>query len=455
MSSKIPGVILLGRPNVGKSTLFNRLIGSNRAITHDRAGITRDRLEGIVRQPGRPPYEIVDTGGVTLAGSSELAEGPEGIRGFEKEILAQAEAAMAEACAIAFVVDGQVGLLPQDEYLAELIRKKNLPVLCVVNKIDGPEREDALLGEFYSLGFPLLAVSAEHGYNIGALREDLASLLPGDQAVEPDAPSLRLAMLGRPNAGKSSLINALSGQDRLIVSDVAGTTRDSVDVRFAWKGKDYVFVDTAGIRRRARVTDSVEKFSVNSAIKSTTKADVTLVVIDAAEGVSQQDKRLVDLLVTRKIPFMILLNKCDLFSPAELKKIKKDAAELLGFCRYVPILEVSANSGAGLGKILPLAQEIKKECGLRVGTGQLNRAMEEALARHQPPMVRRRRPKFFYMTQAESEPPTFVFFVSDAASVPPAYERYLESAIRHIFGIKHAPIRIHLRSSHKKNERPR
>lgn len=450
MAENLASVILVGRPNVGKSTLFNRLIGSNRAITHDMPGVTRDRLQGVVRQPGIQPYEIVDTGGVTLDAGAAPAEGPAGIRGFEKDILAQADAAMQSASAIAFVVDAQAGLTPQDQYLAELVRKKNLPVLCVVNKVDGQEKEDEKLADFYSLGFPLLAVSAEHGYNIRALRDDLAQLLPERGEVELAEPVLKLAMLGRPNAGKSSLINALSGDDRLIVSDVAGTTRDSVDVRFEWRGQEYVFVDTAGIRRRTKITDNIEKFSVNSAIKSSTKADITVLVLDIVEGVSQQDKRLVDLLVTRKIPFFILLNKSDLLSPDELKKKKKEISELFSFCKYVPILEVSAQSGLGLNRILPLAKEIKRECGMRVGTGQLNRAMQEVLARHQPPATRRVRPRFFYMTQAESEPPTFVFFVSDADAVPPAYVRYLEGALRHIFRIRHAPIRIHLRSSHKK-----
>ena len=219
---------------------------------------------------------------------------------------------MKDACAVAFVVDGRDGLLPLDEYLAAHIRRMGLPTLCVVNKVDGLEKEDELLAEFHSLGFPLLPVSAEHGHNIRALTEELADLLPDDYEAEHEPPALRLAMLGRPNAGKSSMINALAGEERMIVSDVAGTTRDSVDVRFERDGQDYVFVDTAGVRRRTKITDIVEKYSVNAALKSTTKADVTLLTLDATEGVSQQDKRLMDLLDTRKIPFMVLVNKCDL-----------------------------------------------------------------------------------------------------------------------------------------------
>ena len=422
VSDSLPYIVLVGRPNVGKSTLFNRLIRSNRAITHDRPGVTRDRMEGLVRRKGLPAFGIVDTGGITLDAHAAVAEGPAGIRGFERDILAQAEAALAGAAAAAFVVDGRDGLLPLDEYLAAHVRRMGLPTLCVVNKVDGMEREDEQMAEFHRLGFPLLPVSAEHGYNISALCEDLAALLPKNAAAEPPAPpALRLAMLGRPNAGKSSLINALAGEERMIVSDVAGTTRDSV-----------------------------EKFSVNAAIKSSTKADVTLLTLDAVQGVSQQDKRLMDMLHTRKTPFMILINKCDLAPREALATLKKNVADTLAFCGHVPILTVSALTGAGLKKILPLARKIHEECQARIPTGQLNRAMEEVLARHQPPVVKRVRAKFFYLTQAETAPPTFVFFVSDAERVPESYSRYLERALRKLFGISHAPMRIHLRSSHKK-----
>ncbi|MFT4301813.1 MAG: ribosome biogenesis GTPase Der [Desulfovibrio sp.] len=451
MAENLPRIILVGRPNVGKSTLFNRLIRSNRAITHDRPGITRDRMDGVVRRKDMPVFGIVDTGGITLDAHATVVEGPEGIRGFEQDILNQTEAALKDATAVAFVVDGRDGLLPLDEHLAAHVRRKGLPTLCVVNKVDGAEHEDERMAEFHALGFPLLAVSAEHGHNMNALVEDLTALLPEESSEEPPAPpTLRLAMLGRPNAGKSSLINALSGEDRMIVSDVAGTTRDSVDVRFTKNGKDYTFVDTAGVRRRTKITDSVEKFSVNSAIKSTTKADVTVLTLDATEGVSQQDKRLMDMLNTRKTPFMILINKCDLVPRNALDQLRKNINELLSFCQHVPVLLVSALSGKDLGKILPLAQKIHEECSVRISTGKLNRAMEEVLTRHQPPVVKRVRAKFFYLTQAESQPPTFVFFVSDAERVPESYTRYLERALRKIFEITHAPMRLHMRSSHKK-----
>lgn len=478
----MPKVVMLGRPNVGKSTLFNRLIRSNRAITHDRPGITRDRMEGVVRSRSHPPFILVDTGGVTLDGHQAVVQGPEGIRGFEAAILRQAEAALAEAAVVCLVVDARDGLTPFDEHLAAHLRRFGKPVLVVVNKVDGFEREDEMLAEFHVLGFPLLAVSAEHGHNIRALAEEIRERLPevsdadlddGSFDALPDEPDLdletalavdakapvkrpeftgplKVCLLGRPNAGKSSIVNAFLGLERMIVSEQAGTTRDSVDVPMEKDGKSYIFVDTAGVRRRTRVTDKVERFSVNSSIKSTTKAHVTMLVLDATEGLTSQDKRLLELLDERKTPFFVVLNKMDLVAPKDRTARKKEFAEALAFCPHIPLMAVSAVTGHGLSALLPLAERIHRECSVRIPTGKLNRAMEEVLSKHQAPIVRRVRPKFYYLTQAESEPPTFVFFVNDSERVAESYVRYLEKALRNIFGIKHAPMRVRLRSSHGK-----
>ncbi len=468
---------LVGRPNVGKSTLFSRLIRSNRAITHDRPGVTRDRMEGVVCGRGHRPYVLIDTGGVTLDSHAAVAEGQGGTRGFESEILEQAREAMQESSVLCLVVDGKEGLTPFDEHLATFVRKLGKPVLLAVNKVDGLEKEDELTAEFHVLGFPMVAVSAEHGVQVRYLEELLSDLMPGDPADdesadlsgsgeeeaggEENAPgtpaprgektSLKLCMLGRPNAGKSSLVNAFIGSSRMIVSDIAGTTRDSVDVPFTMDDRGYVFVDTAGVRRRTRVTDSVERFSVNSSLKSTTKADVTLMVIDSLDGLTAQDKRLIELLDERKTPFMILLNKMDLVPAPQRKKVLADFREALTFCPHVPILPVSARTRYGRRDVLPAAEQIRAECAVRIGTGLLNRSLEEVVSRHQPPVVKRVRPKFFYMTQAESMPPTFVFFVNDAERVSETYVRYLERSLRKLFNIEHAPMRLHLRSSHKKD----
>ena len=456
----LPKVVLIGRPNVGKSTLFNRLIRSNRAITHDRPGVTRDRMEGRVAPHSARPFILVDCGGLTLSGAGKVAQGPRESQGFEEHILRQAEAAIQEATLVCFVVDGRDGLTPFDEFLADYLRKHTCPVLLVINKIDGYEREDLLLADFYGLGFDLAAVSAEHGHNLRGLLEEIQSRLPKPIEAQPEevipgdakpAP-LKLCLLGRPNAGKSSIVNAFLGMERMIVSEAAGTTRDSVDVPFSRNGRQYVFVDTAGVRRKAKITDIVEKYSVNSSIKSTTKADVTFLVIDASDGVAIQDKRLAELLDERKTPFIIVLNKIDLLPKSERAGYLKEFTLHMSFCPHIPIVPVSAVTGAGLDKLLPLADEISRECEVRIPTGQLNRAMEQALAKHQAPVVRRVRPKIFYLTQAESTPPTFVIFVNDAERVAESYVRYLEKSLRKTLGIKHAPMRVNLRSSHTKNK---
>jgi GTP-binding protein len=443
---KLPQIVLVGRPNVGKPTLFNRLIRSKRAIPHARPGITRDRLEGTARHAGRS-FGLVDTGGMLLDAHASLLDGPTGIRGFEAHILAQTEMAAREAAAIAFVTDGRAGLSPMDEHLLAHIRRLGVPILLLVNKVDGPEREDELTAEFHALGLPLLAVSGEHGHNVRLAADMLVEMLPPPTEEEHKQHDLRLALLGRPNVGKSSLINALCGQERMIVSEQAGTTRDSVDVRVEKEGAVYIFVDTAGVRRRSRITDAVESFSVNSAIKSTTKAQITLFLLDALDGVTQQDKRLFDLLHERKTPFIVLVNKMD--GVREQAAVKQIFRQALDFCPHIPLLFISALKKRGLEKILPLAAQLHAECDIRVSTGLLNRAMQEVLAKHQPPVVKRVRAKFFYLTQAESSPPTFVFFVNDAERVPQSYVRYLEKALRRLFGIVHAPMRMRFRSAHK------
>ena len=536
MFDSFPKIALLGRPNVGKSTLFNRLIRSNRAITHDRPGVTRDRMEGVVRVRGEQCYAIIDTGGVTLAGDARVSEGPEALRGFEHSILEQAKDAMQDAVALCLVVDAKDGLTPFDRHLADYLRKSGKPLLLVVNKVDGPDRADLLMAEFHELGIPMLPCSASHGYNVRELEAHLysfvrasdpeqeatptlpenmlgatkrqrkrlmaevvkaadsadateedaeeaetADLHEGDQIAQsdtvetgeasdteaageadPTAPpvdddvmfsgsgALRLALLGRPNAGKSSLVNAMCGQNRMIVSDIAGTTRDSVDVETEIDGEPCIFVDTAGVRRRARITDTVERYSVNASIKSSTKAHVTLLLLDAEEGLTAQDKRLIDLLNERKTPFMVLVNKVDLVAAPRRKEMEAAFTDALAFCSHVPLLFISALKKRNLNKIVSTAKKIRSECGVRITTGQLNKAMKAVLERHQPPVVNRARAKFFYLTQAESLPPTFVFFVNSADRVLPSYARYLEKSLRKLFGILYAPVRIHFRSSHTK-----
>lgn len=445
---------LIGRPNVGKSTLFNRLLRKSVAITHDTPGVTRDRIygEGMIRGV---PFGIIDTGGMVLGLDADPGQGVTG-QGFEREIVEQALEGMAESQAVLMVVDGREGLTHLDEEAARLARQSGKPVLLLVNKVDGPELADAALNEFHALGFEMLPVSGAHGFHLEELRDrvaDLAEEYAPAEPVDDVERGLRIAMLGRPNAGKSSTINAIIGQDRLIVSDVAGTTRDSVDVTFEKDGKRFTFVDTAGVRRRTSIVERLERFTVVRALKSSRKADVTVMVVDPVEGLTRQDKRLLEFLVKEKTPFLVAVNKVDLVHPDRLGELKKVFEYELRIAPHVPVLYISALRHKGLGRILPLAQQMHKECGIRVSTGVLNRSMTEALERHQPAVVKRRRPKFYYLAQADADVPTFVFFMNDHTLLKDAYKRYLENQLRKLFDIHYAPMDLVFRSTHEKKEK--
>jgi GTP-binding protein len=435
----LPVVALIGRTNVGKSTLFNRLIRSNLALTHDRPGVTRDRIYGEVRS-AEPPFAVVDTGGLDLDSAGDI----------EKQIFQQAREAIEEAELVLLVVDGRAGLSPLDEQLAEFVRRASVPIRLVVNKVDGPELDERLSAEFHSLGLELTAVSAEHGYGVKGLVADIAACVPDRpevDAAESGTGGLRLALLGRPNVGKSSLINALIGEQRLIVHSEAGTTRDCVNVDLCREGIWYRFLDTAGVRRKSRVCDSLERFSVLRALKTSQRAQVTILVLDGVEGLTGQDKRLLAHLDREKTPLIIAVNKVDLIPKQDRPKLKRFFEQELAFCPHVPIIYTSSVTRAGLGGLLPLAERLWEECSRRIGTGELNRVLEEATRRHQPPVVKGRRPKFYYVTQAESTPPTFVFFMNDRTLLKRQYERYLEKQIRKLFQFSMTPIQLHFRTS--------
>jgi len=444
----LPIIALLGRPNVGKSSLFNRFIRQNKSITHDLPGVTRDRIYGEIFEEG-VRAAIIDTGG--MLPDAVIHEGG----GMDKFVFEQAIDALHEADVVLFVVDGREGMTGLDQAVSEKVRASGKPVLLVVNKIDGPEQEAKATADFHGLGFEIAPVSAAHGYGLNTLRAQVAELARPFVQPEPvDGPELglKLCMLGRPNAGKSSLVNTLVGQARQIVSDVAGTTRDSVDVGFEHDGRRYTFVDTAGVRRRTSITDHLEKLSVYRALMSSRRADVTILVLDAEQGLSHQDKRLISYLAEQRTPFMVAVNKMDLVPKEHLESLREAYAEALRICPHVPVLYISALKGAGTHKILPLAEEIRRECTIRIGTGALNRAMAEATTKHQPPVIKRRRAKFYYLTQADEDPPMFVFFVNDAELVPAAYGKYLENQLRKLLNIRKAPLAAVFRSSHEKKE---
>lgn len=439
MNELLPLVALIGRPNVGKSTLFNRLIKKRVSITHDMPGVTRDSIVAEVRGEERP-YTLVDTGGIIPNSSDAM----------EMDIYEQAREAMDNADLILFVVDGRDGLHPQDEQVAQYLRQSGRQVRVVVNKVDGPEQEEVLSAEFFALGFPMSCVSAAHGFGMGELRDFIEDSLPKEGTGEFGAVDggLKIALLGRPNAGKSSMINALLGKKRLIVSDEAGTTRDCVDVVMERGGKTYTFVDTAGVRRKSRVIDSLEYFSVVRSFQAAKRADVVVLVLDVATGVVGQDKRLVSFLDEEKIPFVIVFNKIDLLTKDQLAQAKKSMADEFGFCAHVPVLYTSAVSMAGLGGLLPLIEKLWAQCGQRVTTGELNRLVKLVMERHQPPVMGGRRGKIYYMTQAASKPPTFVFFVNGDKLFHGSYVRYLENQLRKVFRLDKTPIRMVFRSSH-------
>jgi GTP-binding protein len=438
-------IAIIGRPNVGKSTLFNRLLRRNKALTHDMPGVTRDRIHGVVRPQSGRPFTLVDTGGLV----------PESNVDIERAIEEQAAEALAEAQAVLLVVDAREGLTPVDAQVARELRQSGRPVLLVANKVDGGEQE-SVAAEFHALGLEMLCVSAEHGHGVPALVERLERFLDehgidsAEPQMDPEARGLRIAMLGRPNAGKSSIINAILGERRLIVSDEAGTTRDSVDVTFERGGRTYTFVDTAGVRRRTRIEDALERFSVLRSLKSSAKAQVAVLVVDGMQAMSHQDKRLIEFLDREKTPFIVAVNKTDLLPKDTMTALREHYAKELAMVGHVPIVYTSALTRAGLGGLLPLAEKIWAECSLRVGTGELNRIMQEAIERHQPPLIKRRRAKFYYLTQAATLPPTFVFFVNDPELVKESYQRYLEKQLRKFVGLSMAPMAVHFRASHEK-----
>lgn len=435
----LPYVVIAGRPNVGKSTLFNRLIRKNRAITHDQPGVTRDRLYGVVRHEGRERFALVDTGGLIPQARDDL----------DREIFLQAQDVIETADLILFVVDGREGLSRIDQQLADMLRQSNKPVHLVINKIDGLEKGPLLAADFYSLGMDLTAVSSAHGHNISRLIDEIINRLPVFSLPDTDEKpqGLKFSFLGRPNVGKSSLLNAITGENRVMVSSTAGTTRDCVDITLEIKGRKYTIVDTAGVRRRTAVSDDLERFSVLKALKSSKRADIVFLVLDALAGVVSQDKKLLSFLDREKTPFIVMINKMDMVPGSERKRLKEMFVRELGFCGHAPVLYTSAVTGTGLGGIIQLAEKLWGQCLTRIGTGELNRLVREAANRHQPPSVKGRRAKIYYMTQAGINPPQFVFFVNNPDLMKSSYRKYLEKQLRKIFRLDMAPLRLVFRES--------
>ncbi len=431
-----PIVVLVGRPNVGKSTFFNRLTRSKRAIVDDAPGVTRDRLYADVRWDDTV-FTLVDTGG--FAGGRQDA--------MDEQVQGQVRRAMADADAIILMLDGRAGVTPFDSEMLALLRGEQKPVFFAVNKVDGPEHEDRLY-EFYALGADrLFPVSAQHGYGVGELLDALAAVLPTDAAPDEEREAVRVAVVGRPNVGKSSLINRLLGEDRLLVSETAGTTRDAVDTMLTRGRKTYCLIDTAGIRRRARVSRKLEKFSVVRALKSLDRCDVALILLDASEGLAEQDIRIAGYAEQRGCGCVLLFNKWDLLekAPGAERRIIGDLRGSARHLSYAPAMTISALTGLRVQKIFRLIDEVYSQYDTRIGTGQLNRILEQALAYNEPSLYRGRRLRFYYATQVSTRPPTFVFFVSYPEAVHFSYRRYLVNRIREAAGLDRTPVRVYFR----------
>jgi GTPase len=471
----LPNVAIVGRPNVGKSALFNRLIGRRIAIVHDQPGITRDRISAVCTR-GTPPFVLWDTGGIAGTGESELSA----------QVRHAVQEAIGESDVLLFLVDAKDGLSPIDQELARMLRKAHKPVVLVVNKIDN-ERQENLVADFASLGFQQSnSISAEHNRGISELLEamdQLLALLVAAIDIKPQTsnppkdglaaanlkPPISIAIIGRPNVGKSSLINSILRSERAIVSELPGTTRDSVDISYERGGQKFLFIDTAGIRRRGKQSSSVEVFSVMRAERSIRRADLCILIVDLTMGVTAQDKRIAGLIQKAAKAGIVVLNKWDLIRPK--RRQKQTIAQLVDetrarifFLDYAPVLIASALTGENVEKLFALIENLRRAAQQRIGTGVLNRLMRAAFDANPPPMISGRRLKLFYAAQSRQgtsgmrdrplQSPEFVLFVNEPRLLPETYRRYLEACIRKAQPYPGLPIILTLRPRSKNVARP-
>ncbi len=446
-----PLVALVGRPNVGKSTLFNRMLGERRAIVFDAPGTTRDRTYGITDWNGRT-FDFVDTGGLQSDEEIERSDISAIWRGTKE----QAQLAIGEADVIVFLVDGRDGLIAADVSVAEMLRASGKPVVLGVNKAESQERRDNAV-EFYALGIgEPIAISAFHGHGTGDLLDRVVeSFPPGDEEEDDDTP--KIAIVGRPNVGKSALLNALLGKQRSIVSDVSGTTRDPIDTPFEWEGTQLTLIDTAGIRRRGRIEHGeVEQYSVIRSMKAIGRCDIAVLVIDAVEGFTAQDLHIAGFVQEESKGLVVVVNKWDAVEKDTdtMSEFREEAARVLDFMAYAPVVFISALTGSRVPKVPEAVIEVLAEREKRVATGQLNRVIREAILAHPPSESSRGRYlKFSYATQPRTAPPTFVFFVNDPKLLHFTYKRYLENQLRKEFGFIGTPIRMSFRGKNDKNDK--
>ena len=432
-----PLVAIVGRPNVGKSMLFNRLVGQRLSIVEDTPGVTRDRLYAPCEWCGRT-FDMVDTGGIEPSTDSEILL-------FMRE---QAQIAIDTATVIILVTDLRTGVTAADKDVANMLLRSKKPVVLAVNKADSTGAVDPNVYEFYSLGLgDPIPVSAVHGHGTGDLLDECLKYFPDETEDQEEDETIKVAVIGKPNVGKSSLVNCVLGEKRTIVSDVAGTTRDAVDSVFENKYGKYTFIDTAGIRRKSKVEERVEKFSVMRAQMAIERADVCRILIDARDGVTEQDTKIAGLAHEAGKASIVIVNKWDLVDKetGTMEKMRKDIMRDLSFMSYAPILFISALTGQRVERIFELINYVNDQSSMRITTGMLNNVLADAQARVQPPTDKGRRLKIYYMTQTGIRPPHFVIFCNTAELFHFSYQRYLENQIRSVFGLEGTPIRLTIR----------
>ncbi|EAC2631040.1 ribosome biogenesis GTPase Der [Listeria monocytogenes] len=427
-----PVVAIVGRPNVGKSTIFNRIVGERVSIVEDVPGVTRDRIYNSAEWLGKE-FNIIDTGGI------DLSDEP-----FLEQIRAQAEIAIDEADVIIFITNGREGVTDADEQVAKILYRSNKPIVLAINKVDNPEMRDQIY-DFYSLGFgEPYPISGSHGLGLGDMLDAVRAHFPKEEEEEYPDDTVKFSLIGRPNVGKSSILNALLGEDRVIVSDIAGTTRDAIDTTYTFEGQDYVMIDTAGMRKRGKVYESTEKYSVLRAMRAIERSDVVLVVINAEEGIREQDKRIAGYAHDAGRAIIIVVNKWDAINKDEktINVWTEDIREQFQFLSYAPIVFVSAKTKQRLNNLFPLINQVSDNHSLRVQSSMLNDVISDAVAMNPSPMDKGKRLKIFYTTQVAVKPPTFVVFVNDPELMHFSYERFLENRIREAFPFEGTPIRV-------------
>ncbi|MGC8941518.1 MAG: ribosome biogenesis GTPase Der [Sulfurihydrogenibium sp.] len=440
-------VAIVGRPNVGKSSLFNRLVGKRKAIVEDIPGVTRDRIVSTTDWRG-VKFEVVDTGGYITSDEDKFAP----------YIRKQVEKELEEADLLVFVVDGKQGITPLDKEIATMLHKTEKPVIVAVNKIDDPEKEK-LAYEFYELGFDeVVPISTIQKFGVAELLDKIYQHIPDYEKEleyeeeEEQQDYIKVAIVGKPNAGKSSLLNAILGEERVLVSEIPGTTRDTVDTLFEKDGQKFLFLDTAGIRKKSKVEYGVEFFSVGRSIEAIEKADVVVLVIDATQGATEQDQKIAGLIQRRYKPAVIVINKIDMLKEKEIEKVVNQVKEKLYFLSYAPIVLTSAAKKIGIDELLNKIVYVYQQAWKRVGTGQLNRAIRQVLALRQPPSYQGKPLKIYYATQLEGKPPAFLLFVNKAEGFKENYVKFLEANLRKLLGLENAPIKLIFRGKEEERE---